>query len=1217
MDILDLNFSSGRGKGAWVDGDPAVCVAHAGGPHTAATLRNETSGRTILKPHEVDGAPCPGGSRPPSADHTVCPVCRQIAPATTGEDGTRILGHTAGAGCPCADGPGLWRDGRNVEPAPPAAALPAKRPDITGMLQALGVLPQEIEASYHQMREQDWQALAARLTAEQRAEVSATIEASIAFQTAQGRSTRKRREAQRAWQAACDEVARDSITITGQGPVDAVEIPLLRKPPIAMVEPIEEGEPVQADPTPEALAAQDAAQDESYHLSRVEEARALAARLGWGLDVIHDLGKRGQQQDRWAVAEVRGALLLVVCDGLGGHVDGAGAAQVAIDTFIKAVVLGDSDAGIFADLRTALRLADDAVGHSYRGRGTTLTALWLLDRPCGAHIGDSRMWARSDGEWALKVQPQGGGRLVTACLGSGEVTLEHAAIGYCGHPEDDAWLLATDGLCPDDHGSSSRRGRGPVPPPKVPEVDLLAEALRVARDMDCTDNATGILVWKLAAAEDPAPQDEPDAGEEDAAPKGAAGRDGDPTGDRCPLCGKVVDYVPGNEGGFLAGQTLIHHGDEDLSCQAEGWILIDGKVVNPWEWRREQRAKAAQELTSWTGVTPSGTPAGGDDKPITASHAGWGLAVKAMEPALAKLEVQRAAAQDLTERQRRILPMLLAGQRDSRRAQAEELDEPRWADTGLPVEDDAPLLRVALAMERLEEEPRSSFLDEFGKKLERLEAGQRLPKKGREARTQERAVVAQEEAVPAVEEAPRAVEEGPVTVEEEPGAEAGAPPAQEEASTAPDEDEVAPKLHGFGTFFRLRADLMTALGWHDAEGATVIAALEEVRRLRALATAAGDSPRMPVSVDAVRKVLAEHGRIVEALAADPVYAGFVADDAVESLLRLVSTSGQALADFFEGMTGGRVSPRTDATKVLDAITRVLNGALGSDGRERSSDVLVTAANIGEVVEDIRGLRRQIADLRRQVNEAEKVEEPAPAVMRKTGGPASTEFRFTEVVCGSSASTETEAGKAKEPAPPAQEDAPTVGMLIGDSVAPGLYLGRFDGEWLGIVGLTRSGDGWQVAGVGLDGCPWGQTDNEPPFHPSPEAALDYMGFTLLGPLGPVHVVGQPVEQSPGQPAGQAAAQALEENAVLAEALSGAGHLSDMDVHAAIHCAFFDSVALQEIGDTLFSPQHGCPPRVDWARHLPPLVHRLATRQTDIVQIVAEAARQGVRVTIEPM
>lgn len=123
------------------------------------------------------------------------------------------------------------------------------------------------------------------------------------------------------------------------------------------------------------------------------------------------IGLRDEQEDRYLVRADIG--LVAVLDGLGGHEDGAQAAQAAVDVLVKATGPASSH-----EMRTLFHEAHDAVvaigprceATGERGQhkmscgcrklpGTTLTALWI-DGPRAVigHIGGTRIWRVRGGE---------------------------------------------------------------------------------------------------------------------------------------------------------------------------------------------------------------------------------------------------------------------------------------------------------------------------------------------------------------------------------------------------------------------------------------------------------------------------------------------------------------------------------------------------------------------------------------------------------------------------------------------------------------------------------------------------------------------------------------------------------------------------------------------------------------------------------------------------
>lgn len=452
----------------------------------------------------------------------------------------------------------------------------------------------------------------------------------------------------------------------------------------------------------------------------VEDPATLAARLGWTLEVLHDIGGRSEQQDRWAVAEVGGALLVIIADGMGGHHGGAEAAETACRVFVE---YARDRGAMLATLRGALYATDASLAPHYRGApGTTLTALLLTsDRALLAHAGDSAALRWDGARWVEATIRHGQGRHLDLCVGSGglessEVTpqLEAVATG-------DVWLLCSDGLIPDvgkDGLWSSGNRRRMMPPDFAP--GFLPAALEDARAAGSTDNATGILLY-WTPVEAPTPEEEIArdlaawTNSEPAEPEVPAGfsfdsAEGEPVKMTCTLCGTLVDARRWRIGRSMF--ALRPHDGAAGPCRRLGrGVPMESEAPSVFE------------------VLPAVMAAEQAADPLTE-------VVASVEAALPQSEPEPAPTNDLSPRQRALLDRLLDVQSISVEARA-GLDEPRWADTGEPVEDDAPLLREAI---RLEEagKARSSYVDDFKRKLALLEAGRRLPKRGREAATVER-----------------------------------------------------------------------------------------------------------------------------------------------------------------------------------------------------------------------------------------------------------------------------------------------------------------------------------------------------------------------------------------------------------------------------------------------------------------------------------------------
>lgn len=174
------------------------------------------------------------------------------------------------------------------------------------------------------------------------------------------------------------------------------------------------------------------------------------------------------------MSEARG--VFAVADGMGGHLAGEVASQIAIDA-VKRLANGRGEAS-FSALRATVQRAHEAIaGHAKThpecaGMGTTLSIMWKRERYMYiAHVGDSRIYRLRDGVLEQITQDHS---LVAELVRGGLITPEEArnhprrniitrALGTQGDNtpdllaadtrKGDVWLLCTDGLTtmvPDD-----------------------------------------------------------------------------------------------------------------------------------------------------------------------------------------------------------------------------------------------------------------------------------------------------------------------------------------------------------------------------------------------------------------------------------------------------------------------------------------------------------------------------------------------------------------------------------------------------------------------------------------------------------------------------------------------------------------------------------------------------------------------------------------------
>lgn len=148
-------------------------------------------------------------------------------------------------------------------------------------------------------------------------------------------------------------------------------------------------------------------------------------------------GFRAEQQDGFALGEAilagrHTARLAIIADGMGGHVGGARAAAIAIDTFLQISTLGSAET--FTELLDiALQGANRALATERRehpeldGMGCTLVAA-VIDRGTLHYIsvGDSILWRCGPSGLARINADHSMSPLLDASIRRGEITEEEA-----------------------------------------------------------------------------------------------------------------------------------------------------------------------------------------------------------------------------------------------------------------------------------------------------------------------------------------------------------------------------------------------------------------------------------------------------------------------------------------------------------------------------------------------------------------------------------------------------------------------------------------------------------------------------------------------------------------------------------------------------------------------------------------------------------------------
>ena len=234
------------------------------------------------------------------------------------------------------------------------------------------------------------------------------------------------------------------------------------------------------------------------------------------------IGGRQYNQDRVAYAYSNHALLMVLADGMGGHLHGEIAAEIAIQTFMEAYeqVALPRVADPVEFLREVMQRAHENIIHYAHEQklggnpGTTCVAALVQDgQACWAHAGDSRLYQLRGAEvvvkthdhsmvqqWAdwgiitveeMKIHPDR--NKITNCLGGVEDMFFVESSVLVPLQQGDVLLLCSDGLWGplSDTEMSTALNVTPVPLPLPASLEqLMAEA--AYRGGAHADNITAI-----------------------------------------------------------------------------------------------------------------------------------------------------------------------------------------------------------------------------------------------------------------------------------------------------------------------------------------------------------------------------------------------------------------------------------------------------------------------------------------------------------------------------------------------------------------------------------------------------------------------------------------------------------------------------------------------------------------------------------------------------
>ena len=218
--------------------------------------------------------------------------------------------------------------------------------------------------------------------------------------------------------------------------------------------------------------------------------------------------------------------LYAVADGMGGHVGGEVAAQVAVDALLRVFTREPTRAGLLdAFTKANSAVWQEGQEHSeLRGMGTTLTAVALVGGDDGrdtlalANVGDSRAYLFSDDQI---VQVTADHSLAEERMRHGEMTEEEAAVhpqrhiltralGVASEVEPDMWelqlrsgdrvVLCSDGLSNELTNDELAEVLSRVPDPG----EAAHQLVEIANEHGGSDNITVVVVDVLVGEDTPA-----------------------------------------------------------------------------------------------------------------------------------------------------------------------------------------------------------------------------------------------------------------------------------------------------------------------------------------------------------------------------------------------------------------------------------------------------------------------------------------------------------------------------------------------------------------------------------------------------------------------------------------------------------------------------------------------------------------------------------------
>ncbi|WP_178137951.1 PP2C family protein-serine/threonine phosphatase, partial [Moritella viscosa] len=220
---------------------------------------------------------------------------------------------------------------------------------------------------------------------------------------------------------------------------------------------------------------------------------------------------RTENQDRLVllraqVTSEKSFLVGVLCDGMGGMVDGKGCAELAVSSFISSCIR-HRNLNLKDRLLKAVHSSNDAVYNKYQGDGGATLSAFILDSDKqleAVNVGDSRIYIVTNNDFKqITTDDTIAGQFPNKFLGSemSHRLLQHIGIGPSLEPHSidlpcidniSKILLTSDGSHYIAHDTLKR-----MISPSLPSGEITRRLISVAKWCGGHDNASALLLTDL------------------------------------------------------------------------------------------------------------------------------------------------------------------------------------------------------------------------------------------------------------------------------------------------------------------------------------------------------------------------------------------------------------------------------------------------------------------------------------------------------------------------------------------------------------------------------------------------------------------------------------------------------------------------------------------------------------------------------------------------